>query len=647
MYETTRYGAKEVADQLHDGLRRYIEAQYHVRDTGIIEERHALLQEAGTIGQRPYLETTPSYKLGDQYATLRLPTPIGETLTELANWEPSIGVFPYPYVHQAEALQAFFNEGVDLIISSGTGSGKTETFLMPILGSLLHEGYARPDSFHLHGCRALLLYPMNALVSDQVSRLRRLFGDERLRDVFLQRYGRIPRFGMYTSRTPYPGPRDSSRDHRYLDPVLRYYLDLEYPAPNLEEDARAARVHLVQELRHRGRWPAKDLQGFYGVEGSQWRYRLQTQAGDRELFTRHEIQQQCPDILVTNYSMLEYMLLRPIERNIFQQTKDWLAYDERNTLILVVDEAHMYRGAGGAEIALLIRRLQARLGIPRERLRCILTSASLGSGPDIEHKVKTFAVGLTGHSTANQMPFRLIQGQQEPHPQKRQGNQTEVAILTSFDLAAFFRHAEDPTAALRAISELGNKFNWPTPPSLAPVSNNEDTREQAQGRLREYLYQQLKGFGLIECLIEETSNGAITFKELAQKLFPTVGLDQAEHATTVLLALGTYAHNGERALLPTRVHLFFRGLPSLYACINPRCDQRRYHPGDELLLGRLYTEPRTHCTCTIQARVYELYTHRDCGAAFLHVFGRGKQASFYWHEQGGNLENLGEQIEER
>ncbi len=70
--EMARYGAKEIADQLHQGLRRYLEAQYHVRDTGTIEERHRLLQEAGTIGQRPYIETTPSYQLGKPYSELGL-----------------------------------------------------------------------------------------------------------------------------------------------------------------------------------------------------------------------------------------------------------------------------------------------------------------------------------------------------------------------------------------------------------------------------------------------------------------------------------------------------------------------------------------------------------------------------------------------
>jgi hypothetical protein len=107
------------------------------------------------------------------------------------------------------------------------------------------------------------------------------------------------------------------------------------------------------------------------------------------------MQNSSPDLLVTNYSMLEYMLLRPIERSIFRETRRWLESDSRNQLLLVLDEAHMYRGVAGAEVGLLIRRLQSRLGIAREQMRCILTSASLGSGTAAEEAGKVFAEGLT------------------------------------------------------------------------------------------------------------------------------------------------------------------------------------------------------------------------------------------------------------
>src|SRR5690606_6826048 len=144
--------------------------------------------------------------------------------------------------------------------------------------------------------------------------------------------------------------------------------------------------------------------------------RLLTQGGDRELLTRHEMQLSCPDILVTNYSMLEYMLMRPIERSIFEQTRRWLASDPANSIILVVDEAHLYRGTAGAEGSYLIRRLQARLQIPRERLRCILTSASLGPDATVESDAVTFAEALTGSLASGGRSFRLVRGYREPRP---------------------------------------------------------------------------------------------------------------------------------------------------------------------------------------------------------------------------------------
>ena len=74
--------------------------------------------------------------------------------------------------------------------------------------------------------------------------------------------------------------------------------------------------------------------------------------------------------------MLEYMLMRPLERPIFDNTREWLAENPDERFLLVIDEAHLYRGAAGAEVALLIRRLRTRLGIAPDRLQVICTSAS-------------------------------------------------------------------------------------------------------------------------------------------------------------------------------------------------------------------------------------------------------------------------------
>ena len=98
---------------------------------------------------------------------------------------------------------------------------------------------------------------------------------------------------------------------------------------------------------------------------------------DAELITRFEMQQFCPDILITNYSMLEYMLLRPREAKIWNDTKKWLESSSDNKLLFIIDEAHMYRGSSGGEVAFLIRRLFHKLGITRDRVQFILTTASM------------------------------------------------------------------------------------------------------------------------------------------------------------------------------------------------------------------------------------------------------------------------------
>ena len=164
-------GVHATIARLGESLRSYIEAQYHVRNEALIKERRMLLEEEGAVAQVPFVESTPVYELGLPYRELRLPPVVSDALESLA--EARVGLYSRPYVHQAQALESFF-AGKDLIVATGTGSGKTESFLMPVVGQLALEASQRPESAAMHGCRALLLYPMNALVNDQLARIRRL-----------------------------------------------------------------------------------------------------------------------------------------------------------------------------------------------------------------------------------------------------------------------------------------------------------------------------------------------------------------------------------------------------------------------------------------------------------------------------------------
>jgi DEAD/DEAH box helicase/Helicase conserved C-terminal domain len=650
MSKQIELGVNEVAQRIHLRLLRYLEAQYHIRNSALIAERQRLLEEPGGISQRPFVEITPSYALAGSFSGLNAPTPVTALLQELVAWNPSVGVYP-PYRHQAESLEKFFSKGLDsddLVVATGTGSGKTETFLYSILGALALEGTERRKSFARHGVRALLLYPMNALVSDQTARLRGILGDERLASLMEQRWGRRVRFGMYTSRTPYPGVRKGAKDKRHLDTLLGYY-------ERLEKSSKPEEQSLVAQLKKRGRWPAKDVVNFYARELEEkvivrsgkragkentlghWDERFLTQPQDRELLTRHEMQEQAPDLLITNYSMLEYMLLRPIERPLFQQTREWLAADERNQFLLVLDEAHMYRGVGGAEVGLLIRRLLSRLGIGRDRLRCILTSASLGDGPTAEQAGREFARDLTGESSKR--GFSIVRGTRELRSGSRPGTREEATALADVSPTVLAAASFAPGDANVTLANVAARLGWAAPPEIVGPDSLGT---------RQHVCRSMTGFGPLELLLASASGTATGFAELACALFPTSERAEAERATDGLLALGTFARRTEpgreeQPVLPTRVHLLFRGLPPLYACINPRCSARRAASG-ETLLGRLYTEPHTQCLCG--GRVFEIFTHRDCGAAYLRAFATSATAEFFWYERGGRLTEFGKPLHE-
>lgn len=598
-------GATQIARQIRESFLRSIEANSPIDDADLAERRRKLLERNGVIAQSPHIEITPSYVHGPQFDELDIPIAVRQVLSELHHFTPSVGIHP-PYLHQTEALESFFhrNKPSDLIVATGTGSGKTETFLYSILGMLACE--AERPSFGQPAVRALLLYPLNALVSDQTSRLRKLFGDERVARYFRDRGGRHPRFGMYTGRTPYPNIRTTERDKRRLADLIRYYTELEG-----REDK------LVDELRDRGRWPAKDLTRFAKVGAGQYT----TGPNDRELLTRHEMQLTAPDILVTNYSMLEYMLLRPIERPIFDQTRAWLQSDDRNQLLLVLDEAHMYRGATGAEVGLLIRRLGARLGINRDRIRCILTSASLQAG-DGDTGAIEFARALTSEASARK--YAVVRGTVETVTGSAKATPREAAMLATVDGVALSL-AESAAEVQTALGEFSSVVKIDQSGAL-------QSARQAVG-------ETLAGFGPANMVIEECSGHAIELQELTAKVFADADVEARERAIDGLLMLGAFARRPQpgreqQPILPSRIHMMFRAAPALFACIDQECTAVHGSRGNPVL-GKIYESPRVQCDCG--SRVYEILSHKQCGAVYVRGYISADESRFLWHEPGGRI----------
>ena len=597
---------KQVSDQLEQDLKQYLESTYHLYHPRLLKERRALMEE-GEISTEPWVEATPTYVSGDKFRELGLPDPVVNLLKDLEEYD--LDIFDPPYKHQADALQAFFNDEDDLVVSTGTGSGKTEIFLYSILGQLAQEAN-RGVTTEKRGIRTLVLYPMNALVADQLSRMRSLFGNQQGADVLEDYMNRRVQFGMYTSRTPYHGEYDTDKNDTRLQPIINRYLEL-----------KRERGELYDELHEKGRIPAKELEGFRNY-GARKETQFRTQPGDRELLTRQEMHSPneyggTPDLLITNYSMLEYMLLRPIEQPLFEDTKEWLEEDEENELTIVLDEAHLYRGAQGAEVALLLSRLLQKLGISRDRVRFILTSATMGE--NIEEKAPEFAAKLT---TGSPDEFAVIEGEQESYQGGSSARERTAEILSRFEY----------TLTEPKVRNLASERGWD------PI---EDTETDS---VRKYLAAQLQNDPLFRKAHEHLREDPLPLTDLSESLFKGISSNLAQEATGNLLFLCTEAKRGEdQALLPTRLHMFLKGLPAQYACVNPECEGRRVTEGENLL-GRIYTNPHTSCP-ECGSRVFELLSHRTCGAAYLRAYRRSGDehgATFLWTdpENSSDLDEL-------
>ena len=622
----------ETIKQLHAALRDYIEATYHISHPKIIEQRRALLNEPGVIHQRPYLESTPRYKTGVRFADLGLPSSVLEIFTAVtspAGEKPRL-IHDPPYHHQAEAVVKTLVEGRSLVVMTGTGSGKTECFLLPILGKLAREAHDKGEQFGKStAVRALVLYPMNALVNDQLGRLRLLFGDQRIVEKFTAWAGRPARFARYTSRTLYPGVRTEEKDKSRLKAIADYYVRYLELAQGPSSPEQQAAARLVEELKKRGKWPAKpDLLAWFGRRGSRWRdpktgkfRRCVTLPEDPELFTRHEVHEAPPDVLVTNYSMLEYMLMRPLERPIFDHTRAWLRENPDERLLLVLDEAHLYRGAAGAEVGLLIRRLRSRLGIPAERLQVICTSASFQD----DTYASVFGSQLTGKATS---AFETISGTLARREAEGFGNSEDAEALCTVDLDAFYASESDDERLTNVADFL--EFRGVKPP----------------WSLGQSLYEALVEYPPMARLINLTMTSAQPIDTLGEQVFKGVDSRIAARAVTTLIALGSLARTDPTApgLLPCRVHSFYRGLAGLWVCMDPNCTaispELRGGP-----CGKLYSQPRDTCECG--TRVLELYTCRNCGSAYARAYTDNlEEPDFLWAEAGGAFRTLSGEYDE-
>lgn len=583
-------GANSVHKLLRTELEDYIKSQYFGKSPLLLSALSNHIDDEGLLYQKPFIESSPAYvTVPNGINTASIEPWMKEYFLQLA--QAGIGVFPSPFAHQISALEAA-TKGENLFVSTGTGSGKTECFMWPLLAKMATEARNSKESWAKRGIRTIIMYPMNALVSDQVSRLRRMIGDpdKKFIKIFRSTCGdsvRRPQFGMYTGRTPYPGAQPSTEQDRKLEKTL---ARMSFPQSDSEKE-------FFNQLLKEGKIPAKaDMNQFLqGLHES----RHIPNDEDAELITRFEMQQFCPDILITNYSMLEYMLLRPRERKIWDDTREWLASCKENKLLFVIDEAHMYRGSSGGEVALLIRRLFHKLGISRDRVQFILTTASMPNKNQQDYdSVMKFANELTASDTETQ--FRYLTGEREViDGQLKYGIPSE--LLLNADPGEFEDKDELKLSALLSFWRQLDGFDR-TLNSLEAVCN--------------WMYGNLVYYRPFHELIKYCRGNAVSLGELATGIFPDLDQENALKAVSVLLAIAPLAKNAKGSVLfPARMHMLFKGISGVYACANADCNCSHTEGG--LTLGEIYLSDGNLICPHCGSVVYELYNDRRCGALFF------------------------------
>lgn len=298
------YTEKVISDFL-----KYQLSTYQFADTSLYEQMKTLLNLKETrnspLLQGPFINLSQSFRTGKSLNELVSEKIIHKHL-------PNIAPFPTLYFHQERALRSVIS-GNHTLVSTGTGSGKTECFLYPIIDKCLklRDENAPP------GIVAVIVYPMNALAEDQLSRLRELLA------------GTGITFGMYVGKTP---GRKVDVTGKRLEPGTS------------REDYKVEKEKSDNKRESYAVYPFEEKP------------------------SREEMKKEPPRILLTNVKQLELILTRYQDTELFEKSR--LDY-------LVFDEAHTFKGAAGAETACLIRRLKAFCNKGNDETICIATSATI------------------------------------------------------------------------------------------------------------------------------------------------------------------------------------------------------------------------------------------------------------------------------
>jgi len=590
--------------RLKDSVFRYIETAFNTRSSSFENDRRVLLEKAGGVFQDPLIEPIAQYKTDIKISDITNKT-FSSSLTD-----PAIAAFkalctqglfsieegadtPNLYSHQLEMLSESIS-GKNCIVTTGTGSGKTEAFLIPLIASLIKEAThwpaAKPNSdfnnwwdekgykWDLNkrkncwgenrpaAVRALILYPMNALVEDQVSRLRATFDSDNVHSCYKKHEsffnGNKITFGRYNGQTPVSGHPVKQDDNGStvlnnnainrlkdeLKGVRNAYIQLKQSLTDIENDINnASNKDEISDLIAQ-KQSIKELINFFP----------RVDDVSTEMLHRWEMQRYPPDILITNFSMLSIMLMRQKDESMSQDqgdadiieiTKNWLAADpcRENNLIkptrlfhLIIDELHLYRGTSGTEIAYLVRLLLLRLGLSptSPQLKILASSASLDTSKDNEEQTYTFIGEFFGLDISTvKSKFSIITGEKQT-----------------------------------SDKSVGSEISKNTSDYLIQLSNIHDTSDLASINY-DKLYKNIESSEnwsnkLINACIDNRNGKIISTKlsEFEKRLFPDLDSDNRSLATSGLFHFLSKTDN--KNIPRFRFHWMIRHIEGMWASID-------------------------------------------------------------------------------
>lgn len=263
---------------------------------------------------------------------------------------PNADTYYPPYEHQYQCWKTLLKEktpdgkNMSIVVTTGTGSGKTECFMLPLVQDLIEHHI--PEQV-----QAIFLYPLNALMEDQKARMEKLLAGTNLT------------FAVYNGDMPEFLPNEEDKNYkkvlRKIDAIRGIIRD---------EDG-----NVIEE-----KYP-------------------------HVIATRAELRQHPANILLTNPTMLEYILLRDKDRKLIYAKQE--EEGEGTLRWIALDETHTYTGAGAAEIAMLIRRVLMAYGVTTDEVRFATSSATIGNGSEnAKEELKDFIAGITGLQT-NQVKY--------------------------------------------------------------------------------------------------------------------------------------------------------------------------------------------------------------------------------------------------